>query len=73
MGKHTQRWGKTKGGQPTDQTPRARPRRASKEIGDGKADRKTANTPVEGKGTAGDDLGYNPTLEDICLWEVYIY
>ena len=43
----------------------------AKEIGEGKADRNTATTPVEGKVTAGDELSCTPTLEDLHLLEVY--
>ena len=32
---------------------------------------KHATTPVEGEGAAGDEPGYNPTPEDLRLWEVY--
>ena len=39
--------------------------------GKGKADGNTETTPVEGTGTAGDELGYTPTPENLCCWEVY--
>ena len=53
------------------QTPQTRPGRAANEIGKGKADGNTATTPVEGEGMVGEDLGYNPTPEDLHFWEVY--
>ena len=39
--------------------------------GDRKSDGNTETPPKEGKETAGDDPGYNPTLEDLRLLEVY--
>ena len=70
-GKRKQCLVKAKGGQTTHQTPQTRPRRAAKEIGEGKADGNTATTTMEVKGTAGDEPGYNPTPEDLRLQEVY--
>ena len=69
-GKRKRRQGKVKGGQPTQQTPRTRPGRAEKERCEGKASGHTS-TPLEGEGTAGDETGYTPTPEDLCLQEVY--
>ena len=34
-------------------------------------DRATATPPEDGEGTAGDVPGYQPTPEDLRLWEVY--
>ena len=70
MGKRKRRQGKSKGGQPTHQTPRTQPGRAEKERGEGKASRNTT-TPLEGEGTVGDEPGYTPTPEDLRLQEVY--
>ena len=66
-GKRKRRWGKAKGGHPTQQTLRTQTGRAEKERGEGKTGRHTT-APSEGKGTAGDDQGYTPTLEDLRLW-----
>ena len=60
-----------KGGKPSHQTPRTRPGRAAKEMGEGKAGGNTATTPLEGEGAAGDDLGYTLTPEELRLREVY--
>ena len=69
--KRKRRRGGVKGGQPSHQTPRMRPGRAAKEMGEGKAGGNTATTPLEGERTAGDEPGYTPTPEDLHLQEVY--
>ena len=61
-GKRKWRWGKLKGGQPSHQTPRTRTGRVAKEMGEGKAGRNKATTPLEGEEATGDDPGYTPTL-----------
>ena len=60
-----------KEGQPAHQTPQLLTGKAAKANVEGKADRNTETTPVEGEGTARDDPGYNPTPEDLRLREVY--
>ena len=42
-----------------------------KENNKGKSDGNTETPPEEGEGTAGYEPGYNPTLEDLRLREVY--
>ena len=45
--------------------------KAAKEVGKGKVDRSTEMTPTEGEEKEEEDPGYNPTLEDLRLREVY--